>query len=311
MRKIWLTVFIAGALILWLINLFIALNANNNSSNLWGDAFGIANSLFSFFAFAGVLYSLHLQRKEQEGQKKDYFENTFFKMLNQLQNITNSAVSTLKHPDNHPMSSFQPSVIKGNEYYSIVFKEFYDQLKNMGLEAELALRSRYDNSDRLTELLISEFPFEAGDTSHSNKLVSIKRCFDEYHFKDAIRTVDKEDIRKYIEIVYGEFIKKHTDNLDHFYRYLNSLLKFIDKQTTELKIESKFYFKLVQAQLTNAQLALLFYSSITSVAKNANGEFEFARILDSSQLLENLPGTHCHNRRFVEFYPNTQFKFLS
>lgn len=72
MSKRWIIIIAVFACVLWGVNLFFALKADTYHSNLWGDAFGMVNSLFSFFAFAGVLYSLSLQLKEIEHSRKSH-----------------------------------------------------------------------------------------------------------------------------------------------------------------------------------------------------------------------------------------------
>lgn len=311
MKKIWLIVIIVISIALWSVNLLYALKAKENSSNLWGDAFGMANSLFSFAAFAGVLFSLFLQRKEHDGQKKDNFETTFFKMLDQLHNISNGTILTEKPAMADVLGGFQNTVYSGNEYFSNAFKELLTELRT-DRRGEIALANTSDNRYELLKTLLKIFPMEKGDSIFSNKIVLLSRYFlPDPLLEDPERRISKEEIRKYIEIVYDDFLKKHTDNIDHFYRYLNSLLKFIKKGENELSINSIFYYKLVQAQLTNAQLGLLFYSSITKVAENSAGINEFAQMLDESSLLENLPKSHCPQKMLLSFYPLTNFKHIN
>ena len=81
----------------------------------FGDQFGAVNALFSGFAFAGLIFTIYLQKKELalqreeltqtreelKGQKEQLeeqnktlkiqrFENTYFQMLNQFQEIVNN-----------------------------------------------------------------------------------------------------------------------------------------------------------------------------------------------------------------------------
>ncbi|EGA64943.1 putative phage abortive infection protein [Vibrio brasiliensis] len=93
-----------------------------NSSGVFGDSFGMLTSLFSGLAFAGLIITivmqrdelalqrqeLNLTREELSGQKEEMkaqnatlkvqrFENTFFKMLDVLENCRNDI--TVKNPN--------------------------------------------------------------------------------------------------------------------------------------------------------------------------------------------------------------------
>lgn len=75
-----------------------------------------------------------------------------------------------------------------------------------------------------------------------------------------------------------------------------------------MSIDPEFYNKLVKSQLTNAQMGLLFYSSITKYTDDSQGEF--AKRLDSSNIFENLPKSYCPKKELLIFYPKTTFKYV-
>lgn len=68
------------------------------NAGVFGDSFGVITSLFSALAFAGVLFTIAIQREELNLQKKEAaeskdelikqrFENSFFQMLNMYNQI--------------------------------------------------------------------------------------------------------------------------------------------------------------------------------------------------------------------------------
>ena len=129
----WVTVVaVGGVIIIWGLSWFLICKLipepsnSSTSSSYWtergtfGDMFGAVNSLFSGLAFAGVIIAILLQRKELELQREELeltrgefkkqteefekqndnlniqrFENTFFKMLDLL----NEIVSNIDHRD--------------------------------------------------------------------------------------------------------------------------------------------------------------------------------------------------------------------
>ncbi len=65
-----------GVFVVWLISIFIVpfIYTELNDRALFGDSFGVINSLFSGFAFAGIIYTILLQRKELSLQRKELRE---------------------------------------------------------------------------------------------------------------------------------------------------------------------------------------------------------------------------------------------
>jgi hypothetical protein len=101
--------------ILWIasypIVYFFLSSRRVDQSGQFGDSFGAINALFSGLAFAGIILTILLQRKELEFQRKELkatrkefktqnvtlkrqrFENTFFNMLSIHFNIVQSTTS--------------------------------------------------------------------------------------------------------------------------------------------------------------------------------------------------------------------------
>lgn len=123
LRNNLLSVMIVMVLVLFLSNLcLVFLPYDENERGTFGDQFGAVNALFSGLAFAGLIYTIILQRhdlklqrrdlrlqreelaltrKEMEEQTAEFekqnetlkiqrFENTFFNMLSQFQEVVNS-----------------------------------------------------------------------------------------------------------------------------------------------------------------------------------------------------------------------------
>ena len=50
------------AAVAWCANLYYGLSLESDARGLFGDMFGAVNSVFSGFAFVGVIYAIFLQR---------------------------------------------------------------------------------------------------------------------------------------------------------------------------------------------------------------------------------------------------------
>lgn len=114
---------LGGVVLLFLLNFsLVFIIPDGNTRGTFGDQFGAVNALFSGLAFTGLIYTIILQRRDLELQRHDLklqrdelaltrkemeeqtaefekqnetlriqrFENTFFNMLSQFQEVVNS-----------------------------------------------------------------------------------------------------------------------------------------------------------------------------------------------------------------------------
>jgi hypothetical protein len=100
---------LAAIIVVWVASyILIKANLPEAKRGPFGDTFGAVNSLFSGLAFSGLIYTIHLQRRElslqrrelrqtrgelqtqNETSKRQQFENTFFKLLDSYNVLTNT-----------------------------------------------------------------------------------------------------------------------------------------------------------------------------------------------------------------------------
>lgn len=99
----------------------------------FGDQFGAVNALFSGLAFAGLIYTivlqrrdLKLQRREMQEQTREFqkenetlkiqrFENTFFSMLSQFQEVVNNLKVTKNFYNGAGRDSFEKAYVKNEQ----------------------------------------------------------------------------------------------------------------------------------------------------------------------------------------------------
>lgn len=132
-RLVWVKKHLLGIMLCMVLCLFVAnlclifLPYSKEARGTFGDQFGAVNALFSGLAFAGLIYTIMLQRndlklqrqdlklqrkeleltrKEMEEQTAEFekqnetlkiqrFENTFFNMLSQFQEVVNNLTATV------------------------------------------------------------------------------------------------------------------------------------------------------------------------------------------------------------------------
>ncbi len=136
----------SGVILLFLLNLSMVLFISDKDvRGTFGDQFGAVNALFSGLAFAGLIYTIILQRHDLAIQRRDLklqreelaltrhemeeqtaefekqnetlkiqrFENTFFQMLSQFQEVVNSLSYTKE----------DGTKVIGREIFRYTFKE--------------------------------------------------------------------------------------------------------------------------------------------------------------------------------------------
>lgn len=129
----------------------------------------------------------------------------------------------------------------------------------------------------------------------------------------AASIAQTDQYRGAISTVYENFIADTGCNIGYLYRYIYNTLRFvIDNPDNQVHHDARDrYLNLLQAQLSNEELCLIFYNAISSYGKNSDGRHHFNRILDETHFLENIDPTFLLNSNQYTFYPHTHFKFLT
>lgn len=189
----------------------------------FGDMFGGLNTLFSGFAFAGIIISIMLQQKELEQTNKELgiqnFDRTFFSLLTAFNEIINSL--------SHAKEEYIRDKLQYLEYY-----EFPDS----------SLPGRW-HFKYYHEILIKIMRGE-GSIDHS-----LETAFDETEMGDQAR---QHQYKKFWSIFRGQ--------LGHYFRTLYNIIKIIDRSNIE---DKKKYSNILRAQLSDYELVLLFYNCLT------------------------------------------------
>ncbi|KAF0195272.1 MAG: hypothetical protein FD166_2988 [Bacteroidetes bacterium] len=144
----------------WLISFFIFIKIYNNPSTIseFGDAFGAINALFSGFAFAGIIYTILLQRKELVLQRKELVETRkelrrsaiaqekseealrmqieSMKLTSKL-NALNSIVEALSQEYSSLMSYDIPSALKVLKEREVYMNQIKKALKSIEVDIDL------------------------------------------------------------------------------------------------------------------------------------------------------------------------------
>ena len=261
-KLVWLRCNLLGIMLAMVLVLFLAnfclifLPFDKEQRGTFGDQFGAVNALFSGLAFAGLIYTIILQRhdlklqrrdllyqrreleltrKEMEDQTAEFekqnetlkiqrFENTFFNMLSQFQEVVNSlSISAQINGENVDLS--------GREAFQTLF------------EGAII----YPNDDR------------------------DRQAF--WGMRGAIEALGLE----------GYSHSDEPTQFDHYFRLLYRFLKFVKNTSLITKFEDEYeYTAMLRAVLSRYELVWLFYNGLT------NGEEKLKPLIERYAMLKNL-----------------------
>lgn len=95
------------------------------------------------------------------------------------------------------------------------------------------------------------------------------------------------------DIIYAEFYEQHHSLLGHYFRYLYRLFKYIDEETGD---KAKIYSKILRSQLTNYEMAILFFNGLSHYGEN------FKPYLEKYHIFDNLPLNIIKYKELVPLY---------
>lgn len=98
---------------------------------------------------------------------------------------------------------------------------------------------------------------------------------------------------------YKEFYRKHNSELGHYFRIIYNITKFIDSSDLANK---KFYSNIVRAQLSDAEVAILFHNGLSP-----NGIEKFKPLMEKYNLLKNVVENDILDPKLKEQYAPSAF----
>jgi len=125
--------------------------------------------------------------------------------------------------------------------------------------------------------------FSVFSTTYNQIFIELKSHFTSYSEMELINSA------------YSQFYEKHQTDLGHYFRNLYHIFKFIDN--SEINEKSK-YSSLVRAQLSNYELVIVFYNSLTNY-----GNLKFKPLIEKYNILKNINiETLIDEEKHIEYY---------
>ncbi|WP_227421687.1 putative phage abortive infection protein [Pacificispira spongiicola] len=107
---------------------------------------------------------------------------------------------------------------------------------------------------------------------------------------------------KILEIIndrYVIFYKNHNQDLGHYFRLMYRIFLYIDNSE---EINKLFYAKILRSQISDYELAILFYNGISE-----NGRNKFKPLIEKYSLFDNLPESLIFDKSHKQFYDEIAF----
>lgn len=129
---------------------------------------------------------------------------------------------------------------------------------------------------------------------------------------DELVSADVLKAKQYFGDYFVGYVKNTKCNIGFFYRYIYNIVNFVYGQKNfKEKDDKERYLNLLQAQLSDEELALIFYDAISMYGENKEGDHVFRQMLDETNFLENIKPEVLLDRNHCFFYPKTIFKYMS
>lgn len=232
--------------ILWLTQPISVLSIDK--AGVLGDSFGMLNALFTGLAFAGLYLTLKLQQED-------------------LKMMSKESADTREEMKQARIDAHQQAVER--TFFNML--ETYQEIVR-NLEYIHPMPERHVHG-----------PSTAGKACFYFYSVAFREFFLQ-HYVAYLATLsdhrEPQDLTDLYSVAYDTFYNDHQERLGHYFRYLYNIYRYIE---TEAGDKKELYSRLIRAQLSNYELALLFYNGLSSFGA------KFKPLMEKYKLLDNLP----------------------
>lgn len=111
------------------------------------------------------------------------------------------------------------------------------------------------------------------------------------------KSLEKE--LRHLDRIWDKFWVSHKSELGHYFRFLYNIIRFVD----ESKVDKVTYIRIVRSQLSDQELALLFYNCLS-----VHGREKFKPLVERYALFDNLPITMLIKREHSDLYANSAYE---
>lgn len=254
-----------------------------------GDSYGIFNALFSGLAFLGVLITLYRQSRDN---RKHTVVEQYYQMLDVQQKVLDeiNVAQVRKVKQGEPIA-----VAEGRK----AFLEFKIQMKYLVKAIkDVSERNGFEFSDiDIADIAYAVFFYGSSKSWKPFMIEYLKDYPDTERLVDAI--IARLDSEKRF-ILY----RPNQNYLSVYFRNMYNAIKLIDNCGLISSEEKKDYVKILRAQLSNAELYILFFNIISRFGKKwVDNDY-----VTKYQLIQNLPSKYCDGYNPKDYFPEIKFE---
>lgn len=110
---------------------------------------------------------------------------------------------------------------------------------------------------------------------------------------------------------YDKYVQEQKCNVGFYFRFVHNLVTFVLLHWKDSPNDIHMYLNFIQAQMSDEELALVFYDSISNKGLDKNRQYTFKNNLDEYSFLENIPESTLLRRCHYKIFPKTIFCFLN
>ena len=114
--------------------------------------------------------------------------------------------------------------------------------------------------------------------------------------------------------LYAGYVSRSGCSIGYYFRYVHNMINFVLSHWSESESgndDIKRYLNMIQAQMSDEELGLLFYDAMSSLGLNGRHEKQLKNNLDMYGFLENISERTLPERCHHQVYRLTAFRFLN
>lgn len=245
-----------------------------------GDSFGVLNPFIALLAagltFIAFWVQYQANQKMLQDNKLQQAERQFYEMLR----IHQENVEKLKI-ETHPSNRVYASNATGHEVFRIFNHEFYFIYKNLANDDK---RASFESAYKI---------FFLG----RNQLTENEKVW----IEDVARR------QSFIPV--GGFAKGHVYQLDHYYRHLYHIVKYIALSKVFSEEEKHGFLKIIRAQMTSDEQMLLLYNWLAGFGKKWESDENQQYFFSKYRMIHNIIPSDCifTEKEIFDMFPKVSF----
>lgn len=111
--------------------------------------------------------------------------------------------------------------------------------------------------------------------------------------------------------LYDDYVREQGCDAGFYFRFIHNLVSFVIEHWEGSPRDIHKYLNFIQAQLSDEELALIFYDSISNLGLDKQKKYTFKENLDKNSFLENISSEVLLAREHYKVFPRTRFRFLN